>query len=238
MKLKNLGITIATTGFLLSVSQTTQAQTAFRNNSIQFSQDTIIEFEFIESHGAYQSTFGVVDLDSCQSSFGSIDLSTCKRTPLLVEEKASDFPESVTRRSTYEDNENQTQDFLGTPGNAVSKPMAEFMFEAGKRYAFYLESSYNGMPAGIKYSSAVYNPDDSKQAIFVDNLTPDILQARRRNTPDIKLDPQLEEELGSLVNGGIVIRWDDTGSVLVPENQADADFDDMIIGVGGELDCY
>ncbi|MDJ0631901.1 MAG: hypothetical protein QNJ34_01805 [Xenococcaceae cyanobacterium MO_188.B29] len=238
MKLKNLGIALATTGCLLSVSQTTHAQSALRNDGIQFTQDTIVEFEFIESHGAYQSAFGVVDLDSCQSSYGNVDLSTCERIPLLVEEKASDFPESVVRRSTYEDNENQTQDFLGTPGNAVPHPMAEFMFKAGKRYAFYLESSFNGVPAGIKYSSAIYNPRDSQQAIFVDNLTPDILQARRRNTPDINLDPQLEQELGQLVNGGIVIRWDDTGSVLVPQAKQDTDFDDFIIGVGGELDCY
>ena len=69
-------------------------------------------------------------------------------------------------------------------------------------------------------------------------MTPDILQARRRNTPDINLDPQLEQELGQLVNGGIVIRWDDTGSVLVPQAKQDTDFDDFIIGVGGELDCY
>ena len=239
MKLKNLGITVATTGFLLSLGHTTQAQTAFSNNGIQFSEDTIIEFEFIESHGAYQSTFGVIDLDSCQTNFGSIDFDTCQKTPLLVEEKASDFPERVTRRSTYEDDQNQNQDFLGTPGNAVPQPMAEFMFEAGKRYAFYLESSFNGMPAGIKYSSAIYNPNDSKQAIFVDNLTPEILQARRRNTAeDIRLDPQLEEELGTLINGGIVIRWDDTGSLLVPKNQEDADFDDFKIVIGGELDCY
>ena len=240
MKLKNLGITVATTGFLLSVSQITQAQSAFNNDGIQFSEDTIIEFEFIESHGAYQSTFGVVDLDSCQANSGTVNLSTCQRTPLIVEERASDFPERIHRRSTYEDNTDvdQSQDFLGTPGNAVPKPMVEFLFKAGKRYAFYLESSFNGIPAGIKYSSAIYNPRDSEQAIFIDNFAPEILQARRRNVPEIRLDPQLEQELGNLINGGIVIRWDDTGSLLVPENQADADFDDMIIGVGGELECY
>ena len=239
MKLKNLGITVATTGLLLGVSQTTQAQTAFRNTGIQFKEDTIIEFEFVESHGAYRSTFGVIDLDSCQANFGSIDFDTCQRTPLLVEEKASDFPERVTRRSTYEDDESQTQDFLGTPGNAVPQPRAEFMFEAGKRFAFYLESSFNGMPAGVKYSSAIYNPNDGKQAIFVDNLTPEARQVRRRNAPDdIKLNPQLEEELGTLIDGGIMIRWDDTGSLLVPDNLEDSDFDDFSVVIGGELDCY
>lgn len=238
MKLKNLGITVAVTGFLLSVSQATQAQTALQNDGIQFSQDTIVEFEFIESHGAYQSTFGVIDLDSCQTSWGKVDFSTCQKTPLLVEAKSSDFPENISRRSTYEDSENQTQDFLGTPGNTVPQPMSEFMFKASKRYAFYLESSFNGMPAGIKYSSAIYNPNDSKQALFIDNLNPEILQARRRNADHIELDPQLEEELGTLVNGGMIIRWDDTGSVLVPQSQADADFDDFIVGVGGELECY
>lgn len=240
MKLMNLGIIISTTGFLLSLGQTSQAKPALSNNGIEFSQDTIVEFEFIESHGAYQSTFGVVDLDSCQSNFGNVDLDTCQRIPLLVEEKASDFSETVYRPSTYLDNSdsNKNQDFLGTPGNAVPKPMAEFLFQAGKRYAFYLESSFNGTPAGIKYSSAIYNPNNNKQALFIDNLNPEILQARRRNTPDIQLSSQLEEELGKLVNGGIMIRWDDTGSLLVSEDREDLDFDDFIIGVGGELDCY
>ncbi len=240
MSVKNWGMAIATTGFLLSLGQTSQARPALTDDGLQFSEDTIVEFEFIKSHGAYRSTFGVIDLDSCQSSFGSIDLNTCQRTPLLVEDKPSDLPETVYRNSTYIDNSdsNKNQDFLGTPGNAVSKPMAEFLFKAGKRYAFYLESSFEGMPAGIKYSTAIYNPKNSKQALFLDTPNPEFLQARRRNTPDIQISPELEAELGQLINGGIVIRWDDTGSLLVSEEQKDFDFDDFIIGVGGELDCY
>ena len=223
----------ATTSLLLGTSQSIQAQTVFSNNGIQFEQDTIIEFEFIESHGAYQSTFGVVNLDSCQG----IDLATCERIPLLVEEKPSDLHESVTRRSTYEDNMDidKTRDFLGTPGNAVPQPMVEFEFEAGKRYAFYLESSFNGVPAGIMYSSSIYNPGNNQQALFTDSLAGETLQARRRNSLEDNI--QIEGELGGLVNGGMLIRWDDTGSVLVDQHQQDIDFDDFTVGVGGELDC-
>ena len=228
---------VTTTGLLLGTTVTVQAQDTFNDNFIQFEQDTIVEFEFIESHGAYQSTFGVIDLSSCQGSFGGMDLNSCQRTPLLIEEKASDLQESVVRRSTYQDNAyiDSTGDFLGTPGNAVPQPIAEFKFEAGKRYIFYLESSFQGKPAGILYSSTAYNPGNNQQALFTDSVDDETLQAVRRNVLDN--DVPMQEELGGLVNGGLLIRWDDSGSVLVNDQQKDLDFDDFLVGVGGEWDC-
>ena len=226
-----------TTGLLLGTTITVQAQDIFNNNFIQFEEDTIVEFEFIESHGAYQSTFGVIDLSSCQGSFGGMDLNSCQKTPLLIEEKASDWQENVARRSTYQDNAyiDKTNDFLGTPGNAVPQPMAEFKFEAGKRYVFYLESSFRGEPAGILYSSTAYNPGNNHHALFTDSVNDQTLQAVRRNV--LENDVPMQEELVGLVNGGLMILWDDSGSVLVNDQQTDLDFNDFLVGVGGEWDC-
>ena len=93
------------------------------------------------SGGAYQSTFGVIDLESCtRTSDGAIIFDSCQKTPLLSEVKPSDNYQSVYEPSTYKDDfkESLTYDFLGTPGNAVPEPMAEFTFKAGKNYVFYL----------------------------------------------------------------------------------------------------
>ena len=62
-----MGISLGTLG---CITPSAIAENYFGNNNIQFDQDTTIEFEFIESHGAYQSTFGVIDLDSCQTQPG------------------------------------------------------------------------------------------------------------------------------------------------------------------------
>jgi len=182
-------------------SQEVQTQETFGDAGIQFDRDTIIEFEFVESHGAYQSTFGVVNLD------------TGERTPLLAEVKPADSPDPVDRPSTYSDDTGSpTRDFPGTPGNAVPQPLAEFRFQARTRYAFYLESSYNGRPVGIVYSTRVQNPGQNQQTRF-------------------------EGDLSALSSGGSVIRWDDTGSAIVRQNQKDTDFDDFIVRSGGYRAC-
>ncbi len=179
-----------------------QAQEFFSNRGIQFEVDTIVEFEFVESHGAYQSTFGVINLD------------TGRKTPLISEIRPADRVQSVERPSDYEDNfaSGKANDFLGTPGNAVPDPFAEFEFQANTRYAFYLESSYNNRPAGTLYSVDTQNPGGGQRVMF-------------------------EGGLASLGSGGVLLRWDDTGSVLVRQEQQDLDFDDFIIRGGGHLDC-
>ncbi|HEY9606498.1 MAG TPA: hypothetical protein V6C85_33125, partial [Allocoleopsis sp.] len=103
-------------------------------------------------------------------------------------------------------------DFTGTPGNAVPQPLAEFEFKANRRYAFYLESTYNGRPAGIVYSTNALNLGGNQQAKFNGNFS-------------------------SLANGGTINLWDDTGSVLVKPNQEDRDFNDFIVRAGGHLAC-
>lgn len=178
------------------------AEDRFNNNGILFELDTIIEFEFLESNGAYQSTFGVINLE------------TGEKTPLLVEVRPADRVQSVERPSNYQDDAGQANpdDFKGTPGNAVPQPLVAFEFKANTPYAFYLESSLNGRPVGILYSINRENPGGNQQIRFQGNFT----------------------DLG---DGGVLLRWDDTGSALVRSDLQDVDFDDFIIGVGGYLDC-
>src|SRR4028119_2162579 len=74
-------------GFLGILSRPAQAADQFDLNGIQFDVDTIIEFEFVQSHGPYQSAFGVINLD------------TGEKTPLIAEVKPSDNFQDVTRPS-------------------------------------------------------------------------------------------------------------------------------------------
>ena len=232
-KIACLSIAVGTFGLLNISSSPVLAEDIVSNRGIRFDEDTIVEFEFIESHGAYQSTFGIVDLDSCQSDpSGVIMFDTCIKTPLLAEVKPSDDYASVYRRSSYQTSQGATNDFLGSPGNTVPEPIAEFMFEANRKYAFYLESQFNGKPTGIVYSTDFFNSQGNRQALFSDeSLTTDAVAKRRNNA---KFD---ENKFASLVDGGVLISIDDTGSALVRDTLQDNDFDDFKVGVGGGYTC-
>jgi hypothetical protein len=84
----------------------------FNNSGISFNEDTTVNFDFVESHGWFQSNFGVID-------------STGKQTVLFSETKRSD--------GSGPDNQ-------GTCGNTVLICSTAFKFEAGKQYAFFLDS--------------------------------------------------------------------------------------------------
>jgi hypothetical protein len=175
-------------------------QETFDGRGIQFDVDTVIEFEFIESHGAYQSTFGVVNLQ------------TGEKTPLIQEIKPSDTPQSPEVPSDYRDDVGRADDFLGTVGNTVTQPFAEFNFKANTPYAFYLESFLNGQSEEIFYSVDSQNPG---------------------NTQRVRFDSGIDR----LAGGGVVLNWDDTGSLLVTESEEDRDFDDFLVRAGGNLAC-
>lgn len=227
------GVSIFTIGLLNVCTQSAIAEDYVGNKGIEFEEDTVVEFEFIESHGAYQSTFGVIDLDTCQTNpTGEIIFETCSKTPLLSETKPSDTYQTVFRRSTYEDNLNRANnDFIGTPGNTVPQPMAEFTFQAGERYAFYLESYYDGKFAGVVYSVDFFNTQNNRQALFNEEL-PATRLASRRNIPQSETN-----QFASLVDGGLLLRFDDTGSTLVKDGYQDVDFDDFVVGIGGYESC-
>jgi hypothetical protein len=187
---------------VVSVATPAWAEERFSNGGIQFDVDTVIEFEFLESNGAYQSTFGVVNLN------------TGERTPLIREMKPSDRYQSVEQPSDFMDDtglEDQN-DFPGTPGNAVPQPLAEFEFRANTPYAFYLESIYNGQPAGIFYSTDGQNPGVNSRVRF-------------------------DGGIAGLAANGVMVRWDDTGSLLVDSQAEDQDYDDFVLRAGGHLVC-
>jgi hypothetical protein len=182
-----------------------QAQEIFGNDGIVFEVETIIEFEFLESNGGYQSTFGVVNLE------------TGDRTPLLVEVRPSDRTQPLEVPSDFQEDlgfgTNNQDDFKGTPGVTVPDATAAFTFQPDTPYAFYLESTINGRPAGIVYSTDVRNGDRITQVQFSGGLS----------------------DLGA---GGVVLRWDDSGSALVPAAPLqDRDFDDFIVRAGGHIAC-
>ncbi len=226
---------VGTLGLLNAMSLSASADVV-GNEGIRFNEDTIVEFEFIESHGAYQSTFGIIDLDSCQTnSSGTIMFKSCIKTPLLSEVKASDSFDTVYRRSTYKTNlqTGRDNDFVGTPGNTVPEFKQEFLFKANKKYAFYLESKFDGKPVGTVYSKDLHNSSGNRQALFTKEgllSTEDI--AKRRNVP-----PDETNQFDSLINGGLLINFDDTGSALVRSDLEDADFDDFVVGMGGGIIC-
>lgn len=199
-------MTIAlTSGWLASqIALPVHAASLINNSGVQFDQDTTLESNFVESHGAYQSTFGVINLD------------TKEKTPLLVETRASDAPESIFKVSSRRNHLGTNTDFRGTPGNAVPKPVAQYSFKANQRYVMYLESTFNGRPTGILYSTDVLNPNREQQVRFAGGIS-------------------------ELCAGGITVGWDDTGSKLVRNRQQqDRDFDDFVVqmkslscGIGG-----
>jgi hypothetical protein len=115
----------------------------FSPQAITFDKDTAIDFEFLESHGSYMATFGVMDLN------------TGEKTPLIKEDKPSDSSERAINKAT---------DFLGTPGNAVSQPKNTFTFKANTPYTLYLESrTASGRVASLVYSVDLRNPNGRQQ---------------------------------------------------------------------------
>jgi hypothetical protein len=192
-------------GFAGAIALTTApalADEQFDNSGIVFQEDTIVEFEFVESNGAYQSVFGVVNQ------------LTGERTPLFLETKPSNTPQSIEAPSTYQDDfgANLPNDFLGTPGDTILDALAEFEFKANTPYSFYLDSSFGGQSGGVISSLDNENPRSERLVVF---------------------DGGLE----GLAGGGVMLRWDDTGALLVRSNQQDRDFDDFVIQAGGQLAC-
>jgi hypothetical protein len=179
-------------GLALACVSPAFASESFDNQAIQFDKDTSVEFEFVESRGAYQSTFGVVNL------------STGEKTPLFQEVKPSD---------DNQDNSSRQKDFLGTPGNTVPNPFAEFSFKANTPYSLYLESTIKGKDAGIVYSSNRVNKAGNQQAKLSENSS------------------------GLDDSRGIKISWDDTGSLLVKPGKDDSDYDDFTVIAGGFKPC-
>lgn len=86
----------------------------FNNSGISFNENTTVNFDFVGSYGWFQSSFGV------------LDLATGNKTVLLSEVKRNDGVPGFDNK--------------GTCGNTVLICSTAFKFEAGKQYAFFLDS--------------------------------------------------------------------------------------------------
>ncbi|MBW4521422.1 MAG: hypothetical protein KME16_17210 [Scytolyngbya sp. HA4215-MV1] len=125
-----------------------QAKEIGGTDVIKFSEDTTIEFEFKESHGANQSTFGIINLDTNET----VELF---REVKPYDQFGSGQPQSSSPR---QDDTGTPLDYLGTvAGGTVqnrlgeSNALTEYTFRANTRYAFYLESvSPTGMTRRVR----------------------------------------------------------------------------------------
>ncbi|HBE17844.1 MAG TPA: hypothetical protein DEG17_26085 [Cyanobacteria bacterium UBA11149] len=108
-----------------------KAQEALGNQIVQFSVDTIVEFEFLQSHGSYQATLGIKNE------------TTGEETVLFREIKPYDaFGNGQNQPSSRgQDNLGTRVDYVGTvAGGTVANRLTEFTFKANNKYVFYLES--------------------------------------------------------------------------------------------------
>jgi hypothetical protein len=141
-----LGAGLASAALLGLAAPAAFAADEFGGKAITFDTDTAIDFEFLESHGSFMATFGVMDLNSGE------------KTPLIKEDKPSDSNERAVNKAT---------DFLGTPGNAVSQPKNTFTFKANTPYTLYLESrTGTGRVASLVFSNDLKNPNSRQQTKF------------------------------------------------------------------------
>lgn len=120
-------------GSALAISA--QAQEALTNNAVQFSEDTIIEFEVTETNGFLQSTFGV------------INTKTGQKTPLFTETKPFDAWVGQAPAAQQPGGQRVYDDYKGTVaggsilnGEGQANPLVKFRFAANTPYVFYLDS--------------------------------------------------------------------------------------------------
>jgi hypothetical protein len=119
-------------GLVGSLAAPVKAQDSFGNQVVEFPVDTTVEFEFKESHGAYQSSIGIVNVDTGEPV-----------KELFREAKPYDSYETGQPQpsSPGQNNTGTSIDFLGTvQGGTVQNQFSEYTFKANTRYAFYLES--------------------------------------------------------------------------------------------------
>lgn len=134
---------LVATALVSFVQPARSVEEQFSNQTILFGRDTIVEFEFLKSNNAAQSTFGV------------LNLATGEKTPLISETRAQDKP---------------GRNHVGTVGKTVKKPYAEFTFKSGTPYSLYLESAAKGKPATTVYSTLEKN-GGAQEANFSNDAT-------------------------------------------------------------------
>ncbi|MEG4998255.1 PEP-CTERM sorting domain-containing protein [Microcoleus sp. B4-D4] len=172
---------------------------SFGTSGISFDKDQTVEFNFLESHGAYTSSLGIYEVNKSVASLVST---------LFSETKSSDNGDS--------------NEWKGTSGNTVASGPVTFQFLANKVYTLGLSSLYNGYSAGTVYSTSSLN-GKKQQAVFGGSSLFGDLNLEKTN----KFGAAKENTNGvsSLFNKGFgtTISFDDAG------NGNDKDFQDFTV---------
>ena len=191
--LSALTATVATTA-LFGAAAPAQAA-SFGSGGISFTQNTDIIFSFVETHGMFQSSLGIYEVNNSIPSIVQT---------LFSETKGSD--------------NGAANEFKGTLGNTVLGPgRVAFTFLANRIYTLGLASLHRGSV----FSTSALNGGGSQQAVFGDSSLYTALD--RDTTRSFQAAPQYTSGLGSLLNGGAVISFDDGG------NGNDRDFQDFTV---------
>jgi len=214
-------------GIFGSLAAPVQAQPTtdeFDNRAVQFTEDTVVEFEFDKSLGIYQSSFGIVNLSQCSAR--TVD--TCQKTELFREVRPFDKGEALTLEDKRRASQGQTRDpndFIGTAGTTIQgETRKKFTFQANTRYAFYLDSVYI-------HDVAITESNGSIRVERRTDRKPTVYSVNTEST-------RLSEGFAGLSRGGVRIQWDDTGIARVSQPgqiNPDSDFNDFAVIAGGSL---
>ncbi len=192
-------ISAAAATALLGFSGTAQAAT-FGNSGITFDSKTKVNFSFIRSQGAYQSSLGIYEV----LTQGGRTVTSLVST-LFSEVKASD--------------NGSRNEWAGTLGNTVlGTGKATYEFLAGKVYTLGLVSTFNGNNRPTVFSTNSLNRFggvNTQQAVFGTNL------GLNNNSTAAFANANNFSSGNPFIQGGIQIGFDDRG------NGNDADFQDF-----------
>ncbi|MGB3267251.1 MAG: PEP-CTERM sorting domain-containing protein [Microcoleus sp.] len=172
---------------------------SFGANGISFAQDQEVEFNFLESHGAYTSSLGIYQVNNSVASLVST---------LFSETKSSD--------------NGGANEWRGTSGNTVASGLVRFTFLANQVYTLGLSSLYYGNSAGTVYSTSALN-GGSQQAVFGGSSLFGALNLEKTNK--FGAAGSFTNGLTSLFDKGFgtTISFDDRG------NGNDTDFQDFTV---------
>jgi len=159
----------------------------FGTGGISFTADQQVDFTFVGTHGAFQSTLGIYEVGGLTTPF--------LLKTLFSETKASD--------------NGSANEWKGSLGNTVlDSGKVAFTFLANKIYTLGL-ISVGG--AGSKvYSTSAWNSGGTQQAVFGGESLFTALNTETTNT--FQAAGQFTNGLGSLFNGGTLISFDDRGN--------------------------
>ena len=186
MNTKFLSALTATAAATALFSAAAPAQAAsFGTTGITFGEDTTVKFNFLGSHGMYQSSLGIYDVKNSMPSL---------ITTLFTETKRSD--------------NGRQNEWQGTQGNTVLEGEQVFTFLANRIYTLGLNSGYDGSV----YSTSTLNTGSggTQQAVFgPPSVWDGVSLSDTRRFPDAG---QFTDGLSALFNGGALISFDDRGN--------------------------